>query len=266
MSQHQNQSNPFKYPLNPSFGQGIFRRRLRLQKGQDQQGLFVLGEMEDCNHAFQCKVYHDGNTVLDIQPQHKRIPLSTCDGAGKLLLELIGSPLGLDAKQQYSLINPIKHCTHWLDLTLLCIQQATRDEDYRDYLIDVPDETNHPTTVSISRNGELIHRWQIHNWIIQQPEQLAGNTLYKGFAAWTNHVYSHDADLLEAAFVLQKGYFVSRARQFDINKLAGEPANRHAVMQGACYSYSEPQVSKAVRTAGTVRDFTDCPEQLLAFK
>jgi hypothetical protein len=37
------------------------------------------------------------------------------------------------------------------------------------------------------------------------------------------------------------------------------------MMAGACYSYSEPQASVAVRTSLSTRDFTHTPEQLLTF-
>ena len=101
---------------------------------------------------------------------------------------------------------------------------------------------------------------------ILAPDELAENTLYRGFSRWANTCFVDDANALEAAYILQKGYFVSGARPMDLNKLAGEPANKHAVMRGACYTYSAPVVDIAKRTADSVRDFTDCEEQLLEFR
>ena len=41
--------NPFNYPENPDFGQGIYRRRIRLENHNG----WVSGDIEDCNHGFQ---------------------------------------------------------------------------------------------------------------------------------------------------------------------------------------------------------------------
>lgn len=266
MSQLEDPNNPFNYPINPDFGNGIFRRRLHLQKGSDEKGNFVFGQVEDCNHGFQSKLYYADNKITAIDAELKRTPFTTCDGAKKPLMALIGSPLGLTAKEQIMLLDPSANCTHWLDLTLLCAQQAYRDEAQRDYQVAIPDEIDQPTLATISCNGEVLLEWSIKEWQILAPAELAGKTLYKGFASWANDVFADEPDLLEAAFILQKGYFVSKARRYDLDKLAGEAASTHTVMRGACYSYSEPMVNIATRTANSTRDFTDAEEQLLQFK
>ena len=252
--------NPFNYPINPDFGKGIYRRRIRLEK----QGNSVRGQLEDCNHGFCGVVHHDGNKITAIDPEHKRIPFDTCGGAAKPLMTLIDTPLGLNARQLAERVDPRANCTHWLDLTLLAIRQAARDEAVRQYDVEVPDELDSPTDAKVFRNGELIHHWQMRDWVIQAPAGLEGNTLFRGFSAWANREFTDDEQ--EAAFILQKGYFVSRARRFDIEQIAGESAARHKSMHDACYSYSEPQRSKAHRTSGTTRDFTETPEELLKFK
>lgn len=266
MDQDQNPSKKLEYPLNPNFGNGTFYRRLRLQKGEDSSGSFVLGEVEDCNHGFISKVYYRDNIVTNIQAEDRRTPFDTCNGAFARLQELIGSPLGQSVKEQLQQLNPSRHCTHWLDLTLLCMQQACRDEAMRDYLVDIPDEKpGQATTATIRLNGDIVHSWQVKDWQVLAPKELAENTLYKGFARWANNMFGDDETALEAAYILQKGYFVSGARPMDLNKLAGEPAKQHAIMLGACYTYSEPVVSEARRTANSVRDFSNCEEQLLKF-
>ena len=267
MTAKENPSTGLDYPKNPNFGNGIFRRRVRLQKGQDDKGLYVLGEMEDCNHGFSSKVYYANNVVIDIEAEALRTPFNTCPGAITPLRELIGSPLGLTAKAQIANINMASHCTHWIDLSLMCMQHATREETIRDYTVDVPDEIEGQSTqVTIRCNDEIVHQWEIQKWQLLQPQSLVGKTLFKGFAQWANEAFVNDERALEAAFILQKGYFVSNARPMDLQKLAGESALHHTVMRGACYSYSEPQVNSAVRTKDSIRDFTDCAEKLLKFK
>lgn len=254
-------NNPFDYPVNPTFGQGIFRRHIRLE---NKPGI-VTGAMEDCNHGFCITLHHDGQQVTRLEGDPKRIPLNTCHGALQALKQLEGMPLGLDAKTLNQRMPASDNCTHWLDLAILCYHHALRDEPLREYKIAIPDEDGVANVASVHCNDELVHDWLMLDWAIQAPESLAGNTLFKGFASWANQAFE-SADETEAAFVLQKGYFVSRARRFDIDKLAGEPASNHSIMHGACYSYSEPRVNVARRTAGSVRDFTDSEAMVLQFK
>jgi hypothetical protein len=253
--------NPFDYPINPAFGSGIYRRRIRLTS---QQGS-VLGELEDCNHGFSVRVYHDFTTVTGIEAQHHRIPFTTCGGASEPLMKLIGLPVGLSSQELSAKVETRANCTHWLDLSLLAIRHISRCESVREYNIAIPDEAGKATQAKVYCNGNLIHSWLLQDWIIQQPETLAGNTVFKGFSAWANTAFT-DEEEKEAAFILQKGYFVSRARRFDLDILAGESASAHASMAGACYSYSAPQSGIAVRTDKTTRDFTHIPEELLLFK
>lgn len=252
--------NPFDYPINPSFGQGIFRRKIRLRKIEGG----VAGDLEDCNHGFSIRLYYNNNVVTAIEGEAKRIPFSTCAGAATALQSLIGTRTETSPKNIISTMNLNTHCTHWLDLAILCISHATRNEPERIYEANIPDEATGPTNAQVLCNGKLALDWHVRDWKILQPTEHKDNTLFKGFASWANGISNQDER--EAAFVLQKAYFVSRARRFDIQAVAGEPANKHTIMRGACYSYSEPQVDIAKRTSGTVRDFTDHQEQLLKFQ
>lgn len=254
-------NNPFNYPVNPNFGQGIYRRRIRLQ----QCAGYVAGDLEDCNHGFQVQVYHDGKQVTKVAGQARRQPFTTCDQAIEPLQALQGIALGLSSEELVKTMNPRANCTHWLDLALLAIQHASRkNEEIREYDMAITDEDDKPANITLKRNGDLVLQWQVEDWCILQPENLVGNTLYRGFAHWANAVFANDDDK-EAAFVLQKGYFVSRARRFDTIIMAGESANAHASMYDACFTYSQPRRDVAVRTENTTVDFTHIPEQLLRF-
>lgn len=253
--------NPFNYPLNPTFGQGIFRRRIRLEQHEG----YVSGALEDCNHGFAVKIYHDGKTITNVEGTPHRIPFSTCSGAIEPMQVLVGIEVGLTAQQLAERINPRANCTHWLDLALLAVMHIPRvEEAYRQYDITIPDELDVPTTVTVARNGETVLHWQVQDWTVLEAEPLQGKTLFKGFSAWANSLFE-DADTKEAVFILQKGYFVSRARRFNTNVMAGESAAAHATMFDACFTYSEPRRSVAERTAATTYDFTDTEEQLLKF-
>lgn len=259
-------TNPMGYPIRKDFGQGAYHRGIRLERMRDDNGEYILGELEDCNHGFRVKVYVDEKKVTRIDGDAIRTPLNTCFGAIDILQQLVGCPLGLPLRELTKQVKATEHCTHWLDLTLLAINHAKREENRVNYFVEVPDEVDKACWVKVFRDDELIIEWLLHSWAIQQPEVLAGKTLFKGFSAWASEVAGEDDDWLEAAMVLQKGYFVSSARRFDLNEVEGEPATNHAMMKGACYSYSEPQLSQAFRAKNSIRDFTDATEQLLKFK
>lgn len=248
------------YPLNPDYGQGCYRRRIKLQ----QQANRVVAELEDCNHGFRCTVFHDGVRITDIRSETLRIPFDTCPGAVEPLKTLIGLALFDDVTEILPHININENCTHLLDLCLLATAHAKRSEGDAVYDIRVTDEQDEQAAISeIFLNGELIHCWHTKNWSIVAPVELKDRVLYKGFSQWAGSQFQGRER--EAAFALQKGYFVASARRFDTDALAGGKATNEPVMKGVCHSYSSPQVEAASRLGHTTRDFSDAPEQLLTF-
>jgi hypothetical protein len=159
-------------------------------------------------------------------------------------------------------VNPRSNCTHLYDLSVLAIAQAQRGGT-RVFDIEVSDETEQPSDCKVSIDGELIHHWQASNFSITTPLEFKGNVLWKGFASWANKAFTGDE--MEAAFALQKGYFVSQARRYDMAKVAGLSVAGETMMHGSCYSYTPGIVEAATRTSNTTRDFSDTPEQLLKF-
>jgi hypothetical protein len=247
------------YRPNPHYGKGVFRRRIRL----DGQPGVVVAELEDDYHGFRSRVYHDGSRVIDIQAQAIRIPMTTCDGATRPIRALIDMPLATAAVDISHQVNPRANCTHLYDLTLLAIAHARRGITVWQYDVSVGDELDQPVHAIVQRNGKIVLDWLTQQRRIQQPLQFAGNSLHKGFTAWATQAFSGDER--EAAFVLQKGYFVAQARAYDIDRLAGTPVNPESPMIGVCYTYSADVVVNARRTGNKARDFSDCPEQLLKF-
>lgn len=247
----------YNRPLNPDFGNGVYRRRIRLQGLPGK----VVAELEDCNHGFRSVVYHDGEKVTAIEPEALRVPLTTCDGALQPLRDLVGTPLSLSSLDISRAVNPKSQCTHLYDLSVLAIHHATRGQTERQFDIAIPDEKDGPTEATVSLNGTVLLRWTIANWTLCNPGQLHGLSLGKGFSKWASSLYQGDEQ--EAAFMLQKGYFVSGARRYDIAKLAGVKVTEANGI--ACYSYSPERMEQAVRTENSTRDFTDCEQQLLKF-
>jgi hypothetical protein len=245
-------------PLRADYGSGRYRRRIRLEGSPGQ----VRAAIEDSYHGMRCTVYHDGRIITNIEADLPRIPLSTCGGAAEPIKTLIGLPLDMPLRDISRHGNPRRNCTHLFDLTLLAIAHARRGECVRQYDVIIEDETEQPAVATVWLNDQLLHQWQISRSVFVGPEPLAGRRVLKGFMAWAETYYS--GDQLEAARVLQKGYFVARVRRYDIKSLAGLPGLHETDMLGSCYSYSPGVVENAVRT-GSERDFSETPELLLHF-
>lgn len=251
--------------INPNYGKSIYRRRIRLIA----EGNSVIGELEDTMHGFRSCVEHDGECVTTVTGDAIRYPLSSCPGALEPLQELVGVSIQSTAEEINRQGNPFGNCTHLYDLSILAVAQARRltlNTDLGDYQYDVEvhDETEAGSRATVSLNGERIHDWLTQRFQIVEPGPLAGNTLFQGFSAWAKQHFQGIE--LEAAHVLQKGYFVAQANRFDTNKLAGKPALIEESRRNVCYSFSDGTVENAIRLGTNARDFTDTPEQLLKFE
>ena len=249
------------YPRNPLYGSGVYRRRIRLE----QHGNAVHGALEDTNHGFTVTVEHDGECVTAINAEAKRFPYTSCPGALLPIQEFVGINIHTGLRELNLYKPPSSNCTHLLDLTLMTIRHAANANPIRQWDVAVTDQTPERDSIcTVMRDGEEIFRWQARDLALTTPPELAGNPFYLGFGRWASKVFSTEP--LEAAFILQKGYFVSLARHFDMEQMAGEPALvSKDGMGGACYTYSSPAIDHGVRTSGNLRDFSECEEQLLKF-
>lgn len=241
---------------NPSFGQGALRRRIRLIA----QGNEVRAGIEDAYHSFRMKLRHDGERIVELSPQFHRVPLTTCPTAAAPLRRLIGTRLDNSWRELATRESPRTHCTHLFDLAVLSMAQALRGGT-RSYEVVVPDEHPAPVWTCLYRDGELVLRWRTFDSRILEPFDLADKPLLRGFSRWATGRFQGDE--LEAALVLHKGYFVSRARSWDVEAGADRPVSHHTMMRDACHSYSEPQMSVAIRNRGTTIDTSDPAVPLL---
>ncbi len=254
--------NPPDYLANPAYGNGTFRRRIRLE-GSDGK---VFGALEDTNHGFCVTVHHDGSTVTAIEPNARRTPYDTCPEAGANLNALVGSAINSASRELNLTAGPASNCTHWLDLTILAIRHAAAGNITRQWDVTVTDERDDAdSVVSVYRDGTLLYQWKARSFVITEPAELAGKPLYMGFGRWASSHFEPEA--LEAAFIMQKGYFVAQARRFDIDAAAGEPALvSEGSMGGVCYTYSPGAIERGVRLGHSTRDFSEDDTQLLMFQ
>lgn len=247
------------YDPDARYGSGIFRRAIGLTATPGQ----VVGELEDTHHGFRVTVAHDDERVTGISGEPLRIPTTNCGGAAFALRRLLGRPLTASPKDLYSGEVLAHQCTHMFDLAALAIAQARRGEGRRRYDVAVPDEDDDGSAwCTVSRDGTIVHRWLIRDRVIVEPTRFAGQEMLVGFIRFISRQLAGDA--LEAALVLQKGFFVSRARRWRIDRMAGRIIAPNVQMHDRCFAY-QPDIRGRTRHIDSIRDFTDRPEDLLRF-
>jgi hypothetical protein len=251
---------PFSMQLNPDYGQGAYRRRVRLQHEAPDR---VLAELEDDNHGIRLILLHDGKKITAIQSDTRRLPMTTCQDASQVLAQLAGVPLSVSPRSLGAHANPKSHCTHQFDLLSLAVTHALRAEPQRQYDVAFHDERDGLQTVEGDINGEPVFRWTVRRDVIETDGAYKGISLHKGFANWAEQNMSPDE--LELALLIQRGMLVSTTRRVNVDYMAGMGLEDDPMTKGVCYSYNAPAIQYAVRFGGTARDFTHTPEQLLRF-
>lgn len=248
---------------NPHYGTGTFRRRVRVRAAPGH----VAVELEDGNHGFRLRMWHDADRINTVELEPMRIPFNTCAEAARPLTRAVGHRLDEGAAVLRDRLVPSENCTHMHDMLVLAAAHAAshRGEEVviRQYDMAVEDERAGVMRASVRCNGETVHEWDIANHEIVSPTPLAGRPAMRGFHAWASECF---ADMpLEAAIALQRAYFVAQSRRFSFEPAALNPGAADGMPHGACYSYNRGVVERALRSDGTVRDFTHTPDLLLKF-
>jgi hypothetical protein len=246
--------------LNPDYGTGCYRRRVRVQhldKGN------VLAEMEDDQHGFRIRLSHDGQTITAIHSEALRIPMTTCGNASDVLAQLAGSPLSDSPRSLGAYANPRAHCTHQYDLLGLAVTQARRATPLRQYDVAVHDEHEGIQRITGEIDGVRVFDWQLRGHTIATDGLWKGVSIQKGFAQWAEQNLPQEQ--LELALIVQRGMLVSTTRRVLIPPMEGMGLLDDPMTKGVCYSYNEPAIQHAIRYGHNHRDFSNMPEQLLRF-
>lgn len=242
-----------RFPLNPGYGDGIFRRRLTLTGAA---GL-VTAELFDDYHHMRCRLAHDGDRIADISGEVLRFPFSTCGGADAALRELVGLALNAGA-DLYRDGRPQRNCTHLFDLAALAIDfapapgQRTIDIEIEDQRADAP------AAARARVDGALVHDWRIARETILAP--YPDRSLFRGFVPWARARF--EGPPLQAALQIQKSVLVARGRRYIVDRSGGGLTDEPGRI-GSCFSFTEPNFSLAQRLYGYARDLRDgIPEDL----
>jgi hypothetical protein len=242
----------------PRYGSGCYRRVIVLRQCGPSR---VEAAVEDDPHAFAVTVEHDGERVTSIEAVAHRYPLTTCSGATAPLQAVVGASLSESIVDLKRHADPRRNCTHLFDLAALAIAHVFRADRERVYRIEIPDEIEGITEARLDRDHGRVLTWSLQDGVITAPARYAGQRVLGGFTSWA--VANLSGEELEFALVLQRGYFVALSRVFDMARVSMGPASEDPMPSGACFSYSPGQAEHAWRVAGSRRDFTDTPEQML---
>ncbi len=236
-----------RFPPNPGYGDGIFRRRMTLTG----QSAVVTAELFDDYHHMRCQLTHDGEQVTGISGEVLRFPFSTCGGADAALKELVGRELDAGAGL-YRNGGPQRNCTHLFDLAAFAIDFAPA-MGRRTIEIEIEDQrVDEPAVARARVDGVLVHDWSIAQETIVAP--YADRSLFSGFVPWARARFGGVP--LQAALQIQKGALVARGRRYIVDRSGGGLTDEPERI-GSCFSFTEPNFSAAQRLHGYARDLRE---------
>lgn len=238
------------YAPNPSYGSGVFRRRVRLIPEAGR----ITAVMNDCFHSIRITLDHDGRSVTGVASALDRAPKTTCPSASGPIRELVGLPLDSPRSAFFRDGRAARNCTHLLDLSVLALGAVGRGDGPLVYDVAMPDIQGGRTTISVDVNDHAVHRWTIEGETISAPAPLATRPLFKGFAAWSSDLY--EGIELDAARLAQKAFFAGRGRAFIVDGPVPVRARDETHRTDDCFSFTQPQQDRARDLVGYVRDYT----------
>lgn len=245
------------YPRNPRYGTGAYRRRVRLNAMPGGATAVV----NDDYHAMWLRLMHDEATILDTEAGMLRWPKTTCPGAVHVVREIIGLPLAVTRRAFYGDGRAGRNCTHLLDLAFWLIGQVRRGPGECVVDIEIPDPADGEMRIKAEVDGHLANDWAVRDAVILAPSELAGLSLFSGFAARAEERLSGLA--LETAWMMQKAAFVAQGRAYVVDGLPRRRALEEPNRAGACFAFSEPSLSIAEANTGYARDFSEGMRELL---
>jgi hypothetical protein len=225
----------------------------------------IEAALEDIRHAMICTVSHDDRQITGVEADFRRYTLPLCPGASEPLKALVGMPLDTGTSEFFANGRARQNCTHMLDLAWLAMRHAVRGAGQWIYEIEIPDALTGPQRGTLKRNGVTVQDWTVENNRIVGSGSLGGQSLGSGFTRWLTTQSSLSDLEVEESLVLQKGFFMVKARRFGVPEGELDDGLRKA-MTGACFGYAPERIEHAFGLSGMERDFTHHPERLLRFE
>jgi hypothetical protein len=200
----------------------------------------ACAEVSDRVHEFMVEIRHDGERVVAVDAEARRVPWTTCPGAIPLLRQFVGFPIGIRGGTG---IDQAQHCTHMLDLARLAIAHGGETLRRR-YEMEVEAGPDAIVTARLHRDGALLLDWRLKGSVVVSPPSFAGHDT-EVRSSWSPEVAA-DPDLVEAALLLRRSVWVHKRLPFssDIQHATGM---KH--MEGACYSFQPGRIEQGRRPA-----------------
>jgi hypothetical protein len=230
---------------------GLLRRAVALAARDGE----VRGVVEDDYHHFRVVVRHRDGVVTEVTSQTPRIPWTGCAFAGDDWSGVVGQPLEPRSSAIAARTEMKLYCTHMFELAGLAMAAAARGLALRRYDAEVPYGARRGEPAVLRRDGEPVLTWRTDGDTIQDPPDLRGVSIRKGFAAWVENNLGLDEG--EAALILRRAVFISGGRTSNLD------AVKHSYAGGGCYTTQPARAPSALRVVGSTHDFEHRPEALL---
>ena len=242
-------------------GSGSLRRAHALVAHADGR---VVAGMEDEMHRFELVLHHDGQRVTRVDGRAVRWPWSPCVESPEALREIVGMPLSTRPSAIGRWTDARQQCTHQFDLAGLAVAHAARyvagGAAARRYDAIVPDWFTPPFDARLWRDGVEMLTWRVGAEAIESPEPFVGVSLRGRFIDWCEENLEHD--IAEAAMVLRRAVWISPARRVDLEACA--TALESHLTPDVCYTAQPQRLSIATRNRGSLHDYGNDPDALLA--
>ena len=232
----------------PRYPPGLWRR-IWLQPGSG----WIGAALEDDMHRFGLRLDHSAGRITAVAARALRHPWTACPGAAPHLVgELEGERLADVARRDAS-----QHCTHLLDLAILCAAHVQDAEPAR-FDMRVADRVEGRTTASLEEAGVERLRWELSGTRVAGPAPYAGLDL-RELSRWKRDLDPNEA---ERAALLRRAVLVSGGRTISL------PAEQRASEQGprrlgACFNYQLPRAQESTRVMHWRRDFSTSGQEPL---
>ncbi len=240
-----------------------YRRRIELVA--PEPGV-VVGDLEDDFHRFRVTLRHDEDHVTSVVGEALRFPWTTCPDAAAPLRALEDAPLFERVTHAAHSTGPRDNCTHMFDLAGLAVTHAAADRVERSYEATLPPLSGRRQRATLLRDGALCLEWTLE-WgsdgerCCIDPPPFSETPWRGGFMRWADDAL--DPERAEAAIVLRRASDIGLGHGLDLDRYA-TAAELEFPMTGSCYTMQPERMEVAFRNRGTIRDFTDRPEALLA--
>ena len=245
-----------RYPLNPRYGQGLFRRRIVRSAAGRRASATLLDDF----HEMEVALTVENGVIVGADGTMARYPKTTCPGACAAL----GALRGLGAEELRASVDRGGQCTHLFDLATLVLPwflsldagKAGLGERRQVIEIAVTDrDTDQRQRLELTVDGTTTLVWELCDEAIVEPVEHAGRELFKSYGRWVYQTFApQDADLWRMA---QMAVFVARGRQHVLDGPELHQLTQETIRRGACFSYSGAAFDLARDSIGYIRDLTN---------